>query len=165
MKTVYIIRHGKSSREDPYIPDHFRKLIPEGEARTKKVAKHLRMKLVNPELMITSSATRALDTTKIIAEELHFPLDQININSSFYKAEKDEIMETLFYLPDEVESVMIVGHNPTFTVLVNSFLRPEEQISKLSTSAVAGFRFRTEHWEEIDRAKNHLEFLISPKEL
>ena len=165
MKTVYIVRHAKSSWEDPYIPDHFRKLIPEGEQRTAKIAKHLRVKFVNPELIITSSATRALDTAKIIAEELHYPLDQLNINSGFYKADRDEIMETLYYLPDEVESVMVVGHNPTFTDLVNSFLKSEERISKFPTSAVAAFRFKTEHWEEIDTAKSHLEFLITPKDL
>lgn len=165
MKTVYIVRHAKSSWEDPYIPDHFRKLIPEGEERTIKVAKHLRMKFVNPELIITSSATRALETAKIIAKELRYPLDQININSTFYRAEREEIMETLFYLPNEEESVMIVGHNPTFTVLVNSFLNPEDQISKLPTSAVAAFRFKTEYWEEIDTVKTHLEFLITPKDL
>lgn len=165
MKTVYIVRHAKSSWSDPYIPDHFRKLIPEGEERTLKIAKHLRMKFVNPELMITSSATRAQETAKLIAKELHFPWDQININATFYKADKEDVIETLNELPDEVESVMIFGHNPTFTDLVNSFLAPEEQISKLPTSAVAAFRFKTEHWEEIESVKHHLEFLISPKDL
>ena len=165
MKIVYIVRHAKSSWEDPYIPDHFRKLIPEGEERTIKVAKHLRMKFVNPELIITSSATRAQETAKLMAKELHYPLDQINIGATLYRAEREDILETLSDLPEEVDSVMIVGHNPTFTVLVNSFLKPEEQISKLPTSAVAAFHFKTEHWEEIDTAKNHLEFLIIPKDL
>ncbi|MBE0649291.1 MAG: histidine phosphatase family protein [Bacteroidales bacterium] len=165
MKTVYMVRHAKSAWDNPDIPDHFRKLTPQGEEDIRKVAKHLRMKFVNPELIITSSATRALETAKIMAEELHYPLDQININSSFYRAEKEEIMETLFYLPDEVESVMIVGHNPTFTNLVNSFLENEDKISKLSTSSVAAFRFKSEHWEELEMFKHHLEFIITPKEL
>lgn len=165
MKTVYIVRHGKSSWENPDLPDHFRKLLPVGEERTKKIAKHLRTKFVNPELIISSSATRALDTTKIIAKELHYPLDQININSTFYKADRDEILEMLNNLPDEVNSAMIVGHNPALTDLVNSFLEPENQIGNLPTSAVAAFKFRTEHWEEIDTAKRHLELLATPKEL
>jgi len=162
MKIVYIVRHGKSSWENAYIPDRFRKLIPEGEARTLKIAKYLRTKFVNPELIITSSAVRAQETAKLLAKELHFPLDQININEAFYKAVKEDIMETLKTLPDEVTSVMIVGHNPTFTNLVNSFLEPEKQISKLPTSAVAAFRFKTYHWEEIEFVKHHLEFLITP---
>lgn len=165
MKTVYIVRHAKSSWEDPNIPDHFRKLIPEGEDRATKVAKHLRMKFVNPELIITSSATRALETAKIMAEELHYPLDQININSTFYRAEKDDLLDMLLNLPDEIESVMIVGHNPAFTNLVNSFLEPENQINNLPTSAVAAFHLKADHWDEIDEAKRHLEFLITPKDL
>ncbi len=165
MKTVYMVRHAKSSWEDPDIPDHFRKLTPEGKERTKKVAKHLRMKFVNPELIITSSATRAIETTKIMAEELHYPLDQININSTFYRAEKEDLLDMMTNLPDEIESVMIIGHNPTFTTLVNSFLEPKDQIGNLPTSAVAAFRFKADHWEEIGSAKHHLEFLITPKDL
>lgn len=165
MKTVYVVRHAKSSWDKPELPDHFRKLTPKGEEQITKVGKHLRMKFVNPELIITSSATRALETTKIMAKELHYPLDQININTTFYRTGREEIMETLFELPDEIESVMIVGHDPTFTELVNSFLESEDQIKKLPTSAVAAFRFKTDHWEEIDRSKHHMEFLITPKEL
>lgn len=165
MKTVYIVRHAKSSREDAYIPDHLRKLIPEGEECTIKIAKYLRIKFVNPELIITSSAIRAQETAKLMAKELHFPLDQININDALYKTDKEDIMETLKALPDEVESVMIVGHNPALTNLVNSFLAPEEQVSKLPTSAVAAFRFKANSWEEIESVKHHLGFLITPKDL
>lgn len=165
MKTVYIVRHGKSSWENPDLPDHFRKLLPEGEKRTEKVGRHLRMKLINPDLIITSSATRALETAKIMARELRYPPDQININTTFYRTGNDEIMETLYELPEEIESVMLVGHDPVFTELVNFFLEPENRIKKLPTSAVAAFHFKTEHWEEIENAKHHLEFLITPKDL
>ena len=165
MKTVYIVRHAKSSWEKPNIPDHFRKLTPEGEDRATKVAKHLRMKFVNPELIITSSATRALETAKIMAEELHYPLDQININSTFYRAEKEDLLNMIQNLPNEIESVMIVGHNPAFTILVNSFLEPENQIGNLPTSAVAAFRFKADHWDQLEDAKRHLEFLVTPKDL
>ena len=165
MKTVYVVRHGKSSWENPNLPDHFRKLLPLGEDRTRKVAKHLKLKFINPELIITSSAIRALETAKIVAAELHYPQDQININATFYKAGREEILETLFDLPNEIEKVMIVGHNPTFTILVNSFLEPENQIGNLPTSAVAAIRFKADHWEDIENVNNRLEFLIKPKDL
>ena len=165
MKTVYMVRHAKSAWDKPDIPDHFRKLAPRGEEDLKKVAKHLKMKFVNPELIITSSATRALESAKIVALELHYPLDQININSTFYRAGKEEILETLVDLPNEIDSVMLVGHNPTFTVFYNAFVEPENKIENLPTSAVAAIRFKIDQWEEIESARHHLEFLITPKEL
>ncbi len=166
MKTVYIVRHAKSAWDRPEIPDHFRKLTPGGEEDIRKVAKHLRIKFVNPELIITSSATRALETARIVASELHYPQDQININSAFYRAEREEIVEMVGELPDEIDSVMLIGHNPTFTDIFNAFAEAENKISNLPTASVAAFRFKIDHWEEIsDSNHHHLEFLIKPKEL
>ena len=75
----------------------------------------------------------------------------------------DDIFDELFALDDSINSVMIFGHNPTFTDFVNYFKRPE--IYNLPTSGVVAISFKTDKWEEIPNSKSKIEFLVTPKML
>jgi len=166
MKTLYILRHAKSSWDDFRLDDHDRELLPVGIERTRKIARWLiKNKKVLPERIISSSAVRAEETAKIMAAGLDYPVDQISIDPDFYHGGPDKILEKLYALPNNLNRVMIVGHNMTFNDLSNDFLDWEHQIENLPTSGVVCVKINTGKWEEIASAKSELDFMIFPKML
>ncbi|UBM62578.1 histidine phosphatase family protein [Candidatus Sulfidibacterium hydrothermale] len=165
MKTLYIVRHAKSSWDDLSASDHDRELLPVGIQRTRKVAAWLKSRNVFPDKIISSTATRAYETARLLAEGIGFPVEKIETTRALYGAGPEEAEALLFELPDAVNSVMMVGHNPGFTEWVNEFLEYSRQIHNLPTSAVAAVRFDTNRWEELSLANSTVEFIITPKML
>jgi len=163
MKTLYIVRHGKSSWDDLKVSDHERKLLPVGKKRTERVAGWLKKHGVFPDKIISSTAVRAFETACLLAKGMGFPKERIEKEQTLYGGDPEDVMEILYPLPDTVEKVMVVGHNPGFTYLVNSFLEDDRWIDNFPTSGVAAVSFDTDKWEEIDQAKQQVEFLITPK--
>ncbi len=166
MKTLYIVRHAKSSWDDFRRTDHDRPLLSTGENRTHKVARWFKKKKKErPELIISSTAVRARETAKIIAEELAYPVENIIFDPDFYHADTDDILSKLYVLSDEIKTIMIVGHNMTFNDLANEFLDWQHQIENLPTSGIVSIRIQSDHWVELSSAKSELDFMIFPKML
>ena len=165
MKKLFITRHAKSSWEDISVLDHDRDLLDVGIRRTRKVAEYLKKKETTPELIISSSAVRALKTARIFAEIFDYPAENIKIVPALYACDEDDILDELYALPDETESVMVVGHNPAFTDFANYFLKPKQKIDNLPTSGVVALRFKTDSWPDIHLAKHKLLFKAFPKNL
>jgi len=163
MKTLYIIRHAKSSWENPGLADDERPLIQKGVKRTLKIARYLKDKHIKADLLISSHAIRAHDTAKIIAGFIGISEDKIVISSKLYHGSADHIYNELFGLPDSIDSVMIFGHNPTFTSFANHFL--DEKIDWLPTSAVVSISFDTSRWDNIPLAGKTINFVVYPKSL
>ena len=163
MKTLFIVRHGKSAWDNPDLKDHDRTLLPKGIKRTKKIAKYLAANNHRPDLMISSSAVRAFETAKIIAEELNYNEDKIKLESNIYYQGTDYLMELLYGLPNDVNSVMLFGHNPTFSHFANKFL--DKKISDLPTTGTVSISFETEKWEEIHTAAKNTNFVVVPRML
>ncbi len=163
MKTLYIVRHGKSSWDDFSASDHDRKLLPLGKKRTKTVAKWLKKHDVFPDRIISSTAIRAYETARLIAKGIGFPEGKIEKERALYGADPEDVEELLFTLPDSVEKVMVVGHNPGFTDLVNLFLEDSKWIDNLPTSGVVAVIFDTDKWEKLPLVPYHVDFIITPK--
>ena len=165
MKTLYIARHAKSSWDDLSASDHDRKLLPIGIKRTRKVAAWLKKNDVLPDKIISSTAVRAYETARLLAKGLGFPEEKIEKTRQLYGSDPDDVFNLLFALPDSVEKVMVVGHNPGFTDLVNLFLKDTRQIDNLPTSGVAAVTFDTDRWEKLPLARHKFQFLTTPKML
>lgn len=163
MKTLYIVRHAKSSWKYPELSDDERPLLQKGIKRTLKISSYLKQKGIHPDVMISSHAVRAYDTACIIAEDLDFPREKIRVSGNLYFTSTDKLFDELFSLDDTVESVIVFGHNPTFTSFANHFL--DEKIDWLPTSAVVSVSFDTRQWENIPLAKRTTNFIVTPKEL
>ena len=162
-KILYIVRHAKSAWDEPDLSDHDRPLLEKGVKKTKFVAGFLVEKGVKPDIIISSSAVRAHETARLLASELGYPDSEIKIESRIYSADEDDLFDILFALPDNVNSVMLVGHNPTFTYFANYFLK--EEIEWMPTSSVVAIEFKTGKWEEIATAKKTTQFVITPRML
>jgi phosphohistidine phosphatase len=163
MKTLYIIRHGKSSWEEARQRDHDRILLPKGVKRTLKIGNFLKSRNIQADLIISSSANRAYETAAIIAGVIDYPLNKIDKQASFYNAEDSTILDHLFSIDNEINSVMIFGHNPTFTNLANIFLG--DIIDWMPTTAVLSINFATHKWEDLMLADKKKNFLVTPKML
>ena len=162
-KTVYIVRHAKSSWDDFELSDHDRPLLPIGVKKTKKIVSFLVSKNVVPDLFISSSAVRAYETAKLIAEGIGYDPDKIVKSNAIYHAGVDEIYDELFSVDNNVDSVMLFGHNPTLTYFANIFVKDE--IDNLPTSGVVSVEFKTNSWETIANAKFKVSFVVFPRML
>jgi len=163
MKTVYFVRHAKSSWDDPGLPDEERPLIQKGFEKTRKIIDYLNQHRIRPSRIISSPAIRALDTARLLAKGTGYPENEIFIERRIYDGYFDPILDLIYGQPDSADSVMIVGHNPTITQIVNLFVHPG--IEGMPTSAVAAVAFDTAEWNKIPLINARLEFYIYPKML
>jgi len=163
MKTIYIVRHAKSSWDFSHLSDHERPLLEKGKKRTRLINDYFIQNNITVDLIISSHAVRAVETAKIIARAIGYPGESIRIDRMIYHANADRLLDQFFDIPNEIRSVMLVGHNPTLTNFANQFL--SEKIEWLPTSGVVCINFDTAKWEDISMAKYDPIFLIYPKML
>ena len=163
MKTLYLVRHAKSSWEEPGVSDADRPLIPKGVKKTGLIVDFLRKRGTTVDLMISSPAVRAYETAKIIAAGLDYPLNRIKTDRKIYDSYYDRILDIIYGTSNDVNSLMIFGHNPTITNLANLFLHPG--IENMPTSCVVCLSFNADRWEDIPANTAIQEFVIYPKML
>lgn len=161
MKTLYIVRHAKSSWDFPEVSDHDRPLLEKGKKRTRKIIDFLQKKKVKPDLIISSSALRARETAGYLAVGLGLDKEAILVEPSLYTADGERVFDQFIDISDKNNEVIIVGHNPALTNFVNLFLVPS--IDWLPTSGVVGLEFRTDRWDMIKNADFEVKFVIFPK--
>jgi phosphohistidine phosphatase len=147
MKTLLIVRHAKSSRDDPALPDRERPLNDRGLDDATRMGKRLAKRGVKPDLLVSSPALRALTTAQLIADEMGFPRKNIAVDDRLYASSADDLLAVICALDDKQDRVMLVGHNPEFTDLARRLSR---EISDMPTCAVAEFRFDAKRWSNVD---------------
>ncbi len=163
MKRLYLVRHAKSSWEEPGGSDMDRPLLEKGIKRTMKVIRFLNQRNVKIDLMISSPATRAIQTAAMIAKGIGYPEDKIQIDRKIYDGYYDRMLDLIYATYNEVNSLMILGHNPSITNLANLFLHPG--IDLLPTTGTVCISFDVKRWESIPSADPVSEFIIYPKML
>ncbi|MFA8449415.1 MAG: histidine phosphatase family protein [Bacteroidales bacterium] len=163
MKRITIIRHGKSSWANNKIADHERPLLPKGKRRTHEIAEYIKERTNKPDLIISSTATRALQTAQVIADLFKYSKNRIQEEHVLYEATSDDYFELLYPLEENFSNVFIVGHNPEISELINNFIDPK--IDYLPTSGAVCIEFATKKWTEIHSAPFSVKFYISPRML
>lgn len=162
MKTIYIIRHAKSSWTFD-LPDIHRPVGIRGRRDIPGIGKYLSENEPTPDLMVSSPASRSLYTALYIGDEWGYPEEAIKISEKLYHADVDTIISTLSALDDDVESVAIFGHNPGFTDLVNHF--SSEYLDNLPTCGVCALEVDVKNWKKLNPEKASRKFIINPKKL
>ena len=161
MKTLYLMRHAKSSWKDAELNDLDRPLLEKGLKRTRLIIEYLQKHDRKIELIITSHAVRAVDTALIIARAFGVTESNFRTEKGVYMADADSLMDQFYDLPSGVSDVMMVGHNPSITNFANTFL--DEKIDYLPTSGVVAISFETDKWEELPSARFKMDFMVFPK--
>lgn len=160
MKTLYIIRHAKSDWSDPMLEDFDRGLNKRGKKSIPVMGEALRDHDVKPELIISSTAKRALLTAQGLAKELKYK-KKIEEEVSLYLCEKEQWLETIASIDDKYDSVFIVGHNPEITDLVNSLI--DDYIDNIPTLGIVAFKVASKKWKKFSAEKIKMDFFIYPK--
>lgn len=161
MKTVLLIRHAKSSWEDASISDFDRKLNDRGKRDAPKMAEKLRKKGLEPDLMVSSPARRAVDTAGIFAEEFGIKYKKIVQVDALYEPHTEVFSQVIETLDDDVKTVACFSHNPAITVFVNT-LTPV-RIDNMPTCGIFGVTVNIKHWCDFRQATKEFLFFDYPK--
>ena len=167
MKRLYLLRHAKSSWKGTSLLDHDRPLAGRGRRAAKAIARHLRDQNLEPELVLCSTARRARETLDRIKPALGAPT--VELEHDLYAASADALLERLRRVPDTVESVMLIGHNPGLQELALDLARPLPTVSELATkfptAAVATLEFRASNWQELEHETGEIVAFVRPRDL
>ncbi len=158
MKRLLLMRHAKSDWEADYGADHDRPLNERGTRDARVMGRLLAIQGLIPDLVLSSTAVRARTTAEIAAEAGRWQTE-IRLDRALYDSGAEAVVATAAGLPD-VESSMLVGHQPTWSILVRS-LTGEPVDMRTATVAVIEFGF--DSWADLPSASGTLVDVLSPK--
>ena len=161
MKTLFIVRHAKSSWDDHTLADIDRPLNGRGKRDAPEMGRRLKNRSVLPDLMISSTAKRARKTARKIAGEIGYDKNDIILLDSLYHAGVSSIHQLIKQTQEYVDTLMIFGHNPGFTDFANFIARTE--IYNIPTCGIVQIRFDTTSWQEVDPSNSKLIDFDYPK--
>lgn len=163
MKTLYLIRHAKSSKEDATLRDFDRPLNNRGHNDAEFMAAHLKFLNVQPDLIICSPAKRTLSTAEQFALALQYPLGKIQQELSIYEATPSELYEVIHQIGDSNKIVLLIGHNPSISLFTNGYTK---EISTLvPTCSVVHFKSEAETWSKFNPENATFVNLVNPSDL
>jgi phosphohistidine phosphatase len=169
VKSLYLLRHAKSSWDDPSLPDHDRPLAPRGRRAARKVADHVRRVGIAPALVLCSTARRATDTLDAIMPALERAPD-VRLEEDLYLASTEDLVHRLHEIPAAIRSVMLIGHNPSIQSAALLLARSDDQAliaplrHKMATGALATLELDGE-WSELAAATARLVSFVVPRGL
>lgn len=167
MRRIYLLRHAKSSWDDPSLPDAERPLAPRGRKAARRMTEHLRAEGIRPEVVLCSTARRAIETLEAIRPALGDASTETE--DALYAADEDRLLSRLRDLPDAVASVMVIGHNPGLQdlglLLAASGEDPPGFREKFPTGALATLETDVERWSDLRSAQARIVGLVTPRDL
>lgn len=161
MKTLYLLRHAKSSWEFDNLSDHDRPLNNRGRNDAPLMGEQLARRNITPDLIVSSPAVRALTTATLVAKEIDYPLEKIVVKERVYHADQKQLLEVIRETPPEVEELLLVGHNDGLTDLAN-FLSPTP-LDNVPTAGVVSLSFDVSSWRQVSPENVRFNFFDYPK--
>jgi phosphohistidine phosphatase len=147
MKTLFLLRHGKADRPAGMLSDKERPLLKHGVKEVAKMCQKMVEKGMTVEVIVSSTAARALETAQAAAEELGYNPGEIEMAEVIYGAEADELGLFLRHQSDERNSLMLVGHNPGLEDLAEMLARGYS--GHLPTGGIIALRLSIRSWSEL----------------
>jgi phosphohistidine phosphatase len=168
MRTVYLLRHAKSSWDDPTLVDHSRPLGRRGILTTPHVAAHMRAAGILPDVLLCSSARRARQTLDLLGDAI--PTEcEVRVEDWLYGATVDELLDGLRALPNSPRRAMLIGHNPALQRFALLLAAAGEHLDRLArkfpTAALATLDASIEGWPDLAAGCAQLTGFVRPKDL
>lgn len=161
MKTLFLVRHAKSSWASAEISDFDRPLKDRGESDAKMIASHLLEKKISPDVIISSPALRALSTAKIYAEILSYDPSEIITKDDIYFGSSFEIKNAFTNLESDINTAFIFGHNPYMTEVINDYT--DDIIVNVPTSGTAHIVSEVDSWADFETKTPKMQYFYYPK--
>jgi phosphohistidine phosphatase len=162
MKHLLLIRHAKSSWDDPRLADHDRPLNKRGRHNLGLMAEQLQQRRLRVELLFSSSAKRALTTANALAQVL-CPEQAVQVCPELYQFDSQPLWHFIEQAPIELNRIALVGHNPALMELAERLL--QQTLTRLPTCAVLELALQIDHWHELYPGCAEALLEISPKRL
>ena len=166
MHTLSLLRHAKSSWSDETLADRERPLAPRGRRDARRIAGHLCRLGREPELVLCSSAVRTRETLELVRPALG--VSRVVLDDELYAASAEEILARIRLVPDDVGSVLVIGHNPGLHQLALSLASSGDELTRLETkfptAALATLAVATS-WSRLAPADATLIEYVVPKQL
>ncbi len=161
MRTLFLLRHAKSSWDDASLADFDRPLNPRGKEDAPRMGKFMRKRGLAPDVILSSPAKRAKKTAKHLRKAGEFAAE-ILLDDHIYEASPRELLRVAAGIDNAFSSAMIVGHNPG----METFLRDlTQQVETMPTAALAVIDLDIENWADIAEGRGTLKNVFRPKEL
>jgi phosphohistidine phosphatase len=161
MKTLYLVRHAKSSWKYPNLDDFERPLNKRGRKNAPFMGRILKKLKVAPDLVISSPANRAAITARMIAAKINYPLEKIQYSENIYEFSEDALISVIKQIDDSVNKAMVVGHNPATNGLANYI--GDQPIGNIPTSGVCCVELDISSWAKVKEHCGKLKFFEFPK--
>ncbi|TDN79822.1 phosphohistidine phosphatase [Salegentibacter sp. 24] len=160
MKRLILVRHGKSSW-DNNLPDEKRPLKKRAYNDAARVLKTFKEFQSDNLTLWSSPAVRAYTTAKIFKDALHIPDEKFSVKKELYTFDEAHLLSVVKSCSDEVKKLMIFGHNPGMTALVNKL--GDKSVDNLPTTGLCVIDFESDTWKDIKNGKTLLQ--LFPKKL
>lgn len=171
LRELWLLRHAKSAWGVPGLEDHDRDLAPRGLAAAPRVGRRMAQLGLVPDLVLCSTARRAVHTWELVAAELPRPVEVRHLES-LYLASPAALLRTIRSQPAAVRRLLLVGHDPGFhrlALLLVGADDPEARSSgltaKFPTGALCRIRLAVEGWGEVAAGRGRLLAFLKPREL
>ena len=165
---LFLLRHAKSSWDDPGLPDEDRPLAPRGEKAADRIRDYIAAERLGPQLVLCSSALRARQTLSRVLSALGTEL-QVSIEPALYTFEAGVLLDRLGQVAADVTSALIVGHNPAMQDLVELVSDRGEALpdalAKFPTAGFAEIAFGDGTWGSLAERRGELVRFIAPRDL
>ena len=161
MRTVYLMRHAKSDWDASYVGDHERPLSARGFKSARRMGKFLARTADLPQLILCSSAVRTRQTLETASREGGWSDIPVLVENELYLTSQERVMTRLRSLPNDLSSVMIIGHEPTTSVLAGLLIGSAS--IRVPTGTCSRIDLYVENWEDVRAACGTLEWHVTPK--
>jgi phosphohistidine phosphatase len=161
MKELFLVRHAKSSWKYKDLSDLERPLSGRGRRDAPFMAKILYRQKINPDVVLSSPAVRALSTARYFCDEMNISFNDVKIMPGLYMPDPDDIFEIVSSLETITNTVMIFSHNPGITDFYNQLT--DDYIENIPTCGIAAVEFNEESWADLKDKTGRLHFFEYPK--
>ena len=161
MRTLYLLRHAKSSWDDPALADFDRPLNERGRRSAPLIAGFMREKGIRPDLVISSPAVRARQTAELVAgtEGIDVP---IKFDERIYEAHPLDLLKVVRGADESIAELMLVGHNPGLEELTERLTGERE---RLPTAALVRIELHADDWPQVEEGCGRLDWVVTPRAL
>jgi phosphohistidine phosphatase len=170
MKRLFVLRHAKSSWDDPALDDFNRPLNDRGWKAARRMGRELRQRDLRFDLVVSSMAARARETLDGIRDKLDLNVE-VRFEPRMYLASEETLLSLVRALPQKVHCPLLIGHNPGLERLLVELTHDDGDglrhriAHRYPTGAFAGVELPARHWVEVAPGSGEVVELILPKEL
>ena len=161
MKTLFLLRHAKSSWDDPSLRDFDRPLNKRGRKAAPLIGKFMWKRKLRPDLVLSSPAKRAAQTTALVVDCAEIETEP-RYDERLYGASASGLLEAISRIEDSANEVLLVAHNPGMQDMLE---RLTGEPAQMPTAALARVTLDVERWNDVQEASGHLDWIVRPKEL